>query len=60
MGNFERITKELLPKTNFINFNYGVLDMGGQICLNRAPKCTICPIKKLCLYHSKFAKLSEN
>lgn len=53
-------SKELLPNTNYINFNYGVLDMGGKICLNRTPKCTICPIKKLCLYYSKFVKLSDN
>lgn len=53
-------SKELLPNTNYINFNYGVLDMGGNICLNRTPKCTICPIKKLCLYYSKFVQPSDN
>lgn len=53
-------SRELLPNTNYVNFNYGVLDIGGNICLNRAPKCTICPIKKLCLYYSKFVKLSDN
>ncbi|MHA1671647.1 MAG: hypothetical protein ACTSV5_13895 [Promethearchaeota archaeon] len=46
-------SKELLPSTKYISYNYAILDLGGKICLSRTPKCGYCPIKKICLYYSK-------
>ena len=49
------ISKAILPNDGYIKYNYGILDLGGKICLSRTPKCNICPIKKVCLFYSSFA-----
>lgn len=45
--------EKILPDENFVNFNYAVLDLGGNICLPRGPKCDDCLINSLCLYFKK-------
>ncbi|GAH00814.1 unnamed protein product, partial [marine sediment metagenome] len=42
----------LLPNKNFINFNYAILDLGGNICITFKPKCHICPLSKICFFFS--------
>lgn len=38
----------LLPKKNFIRYNYNVLDFTAMVCRPRGPKCDICPIRQDC------------
>jgi len=40
--------RELLPKDNFKEFNYAILDLAALICLPKNPRCEICPLKKTC------------
>jgi len=49
-------SEQLLPEKDFIIFNYGVLDFGGQICLPKKPKCGICPLKQICVFFKKQSK----
>ena len=46
-------SKGLLPKEKFIEFNYGILDIGGRICKPRKPKCMICPLFEICKFYKK-------
>lgn len=39
---------QLLPKRNAARFNSALLDLGALICIQRAPRCGICPVKAFC------------
>ncbi|MBD3255486.1 MAG: A/G-specific adenine glycosylase [Candidatus Lokiarchaeota archaeon] len=43
----------LLPQEHFVQYNYGLLDIGGQICKPRKPNCENCPLTSLCLYYKE-------
>jgi A/G-specific adenine glycosylase len=38
----------LAPKSDAAIFNSALLDLGALICVARAPKCTVCPVKAFC------------
>jgi len=44
--------QKMLPKDNYIMYNYGLLDLGGMICKAKAPKCNLCPLNSICKYYS--------
>jgi A/G-specific adenine glycosylase len=48
-----KFTENILPKNNFIKYNYAILDIGGNICLNRNPQCHFCPLNSFCYYFSR-------
>ena len=33
--------------------NWAILDFGKKVCSEKAPKCQICPLSGLCLWHLK-------
>jgi len=39
---------QLVPKRNAARFNSALLDLGAVICIQRAPRCDICPVKMFC------------
>ena len=39
---------QLVPKRNAARFNSALLDLGAVICIQRAPRCGICPVKMFC------------
>jgi len=43
----------MLPDKKYIDFNYAMLDLGGNICLPRNPNCEICPVRSECRYNGK-------
>lgn len=45
-------SENLLPKKDFIKYNYAILDLGGNICISKSPKCEICPLNHLCRYYN--------
>lgn len=40
----------LLPRRNFREFNYAILDICSSICISQNPRCEICPLNKDCIY----------
>ena len=40
----------MLPDSSFVDFNYALLDFGKMVCRSRNPRCSDCPLQKLCLY----------
>lgn len=47
---FLAICDALTPRTGFHDFNYGLLDLGREVCLPRAPKCPECPLEQHCSF----------
>lgn len=46
---------ELVHPTQPREFNWGVLDLGAQVCTVRAPKCPECPLKSICAFYKDAA-----
>ena len=47
----EKIEKDLMaivPKKDWLDFNYLLVNHGRAICIARKPKCPECPVQKLC------------
>lgn len=47
-----RIISSYLPEKNYVEFNYGILDIGATTCKPSKPFCEDCPWKKLCLFYN--------
>ena len=55
----EKIEKDLMtivPKKDWLDFNYLLVNHGRAICIARKPKCPECPVQKLCPAAVKFLK----
>ena len=37
-------------------WNQAIMDLGGRVCVSRAPKCDVCPIARWCRSRPKFVK----
>jgi len=48
-----KIASELLPHSNWKDFNLGILDLGALICTPISPKCQSCPLSKNCFYRAR-------
>jgi endonuclease-3 len=44
----ERDLIALLPRKEWVNFSHRLIHHGRQICIARRPRCTECPLLKLC------------
>jgi A/G-specific adenine glycosylase len=42
------IARENLPRGRAGDFNQALMDLGATICLPRKPRCSICPLMKMC------------
>lgn len=42
------IASDYLPNENYIEYNYGILDIGGTLCKPFTPVCEDCPLKSIC------------
>lgn len=40
----------VLPRKNFVQHNYGVLDFAAEICKPRLPRCQSCALNNICAY----------
>lgn len=47
--------ESLPPKGKGKEFNYGILDFASEICTAKNPKCSICPMSKICSYYKHLA-----
>jgi len=55
--NLEKFMQDLIPKSNFKEFNLALLDLAALICLPKNPKCLECPVSKICDF---FINLNKN
>jgi len=55
----EKIEKDLMalvPKKDWLDFNYLLVNHGRAICIARKPNCPECPLKNLCPSAKKYLK----
>jgi endonuclease-3 len=55
----EKIERDLLalvPKKDWLDFNYLLVNHGRAICIARKPRCPECIIKHLCPAAKKFVR----
>lgn len=50
----EKDLMEIVPRVDWLDFNYILVDHGRAICMARKPLCPDCVIKKLCPSAKKF------
>ena len=51
------LAQELLPETNYVEYNYYLLDFAALVCKPVHPRCGQCPLAPLCdFYHKKGSK----
>jgi A/G-specific adenine glycosylase len=48
--NLLEFSASLLPKKNYRNYNYGLLDLASGICKPKKPDCRICILKDICIH----------
>lgn len=47
----KNLANNLLPNEKVKSYNYGLLDLGSEICKpKKDPECNKCPLNKICLY----------
>lgn len=44
----ERDLMQLLPKKEWVNYSHRLIHHGRRVCIARRPKCTDCPLLKVC------------
>jgi A/G-specific adenine glycosylase len=44
------LSETLVPERRVFDFNQALMDFGAMICVARAPKCLVCPMKKDCAW----------
>ena len=44
----EEILMKIIPRSEWANFSFLLIDHGRAICIARKPKCGICPLNKIC------------
>jgi endonuclease-3 len=44
----EQDLMKIVPKEEWIDFNYMLVDHGRQVCQARKPRCPECPLNQLC------------
>ncbi|MBE9592448.1 MAG: hypothetical protein IMF19_03105 [Proteobacteria bacterium] len=45
--------EKMLPKENYVGYNYALLDFASDICRAKNPFCEICPLKSICVYRKE-------
>lgn len=41
--------EDLLPLTDVESYTQGLMDLGAEVCIRRAPRCESCPLSGLCV-----------
>lgn len=44
-------TSSLLPESDYVDYNYALLDFGAKVCTARNPSCSSCPLNSLCDFY---------
>lgn len=52
----EKDLMDIVPRKDWLDFNYMLVNHGRRICMARKPLCAECPIRKLCPSANKFKR----
>ena len=53
------ISGEIVPLDNPKHYNWGVLDLASELCRPKNPKCSECPLLKICHFGEKIKKIKQ-
>src|SRR5687768_8196593 len=53
------LSEVLVPHKHVFDFNQGLMDFGATVCVARKPKCTACPMARMCRSFKKLGALSR-
>jgi len=51
-GEYLGLLWRLVPDIEHDYFNYGLIDIGAQVCHYKTPRCGSCPLRDLCVYYT--------
>jgi A/G-specific adenine glycosylase len=43
------VSEALVPRKHVFDFNQALMDLGALVCTARKPKCSSCPMRKICI-----------
>ncbi len=46
------LVSSYLPNKKYVEFNYGLIDIGATFCRQSKPSCKDCPLKELCMLYT--------
>ncbi len=49
----QRLVDEMVPSGRGWAFNQALLDLGAQVCVARAPRCSACPVRRRCRWAAR-------
>ena len=52
--------EKLIPKGRAREFNLALLDFANLVCTSRLPRCSICPLREICLHSTKTKSQSQS
>ncbi|MBN1803158.1 MAG: hypothetical protein JW891_16730 [Candidatus Lokiarchaeota archaeon] len=44
--------EQVVPENDYVNFNYGLLDLSIELCTPKKPKCENCPLTDICNFYN--------
>ncbi|GMV74629.1 MAG: hypothetical protein AMXMBFR78_15800 [Rubrivivax sp.] len=47
------LAESLLPARGIEAYTQGLMDLGAEVCLPRAPRCDACPLAAICIAHAQ-------
>ena len=42
------LSEAMVPRKHVFDFNQALMDFGATVCVARKPKCSVCPMTRLC------------
>ena len=48
-----QLAERMLPRKNYQEQNYGLIDIGSTTCRNQKPICSLCCLDDVCFFHNK-------
>ena len=49
----ERLAESLIPADRASDFNQALMDLGAMVCLPARPRCSVCPVRRICIGKGK-------
>jgi A/G-specific adenine glycosylase len=54
------LSAALVPHKHVFDFNQGLMDFGATVCVARKPKCSACPMARMCRSFTKLVSGTES
>ncbi len=52
--------QKILPKVDYVDYNYALIDFGALICKPKNPLCSSCVLRDICHYYNHFVSITKD